>query len=69
MSSIVTTVFNSSIGCLVNKGRNIAAEKLKEGDVTDQKIRDLIVGDVEDVKSKLDGLSRQDLLQGHPTRI
>ena len=68
MSSIVTTVFNSSIGCLVNKGRNIAAEKLK-GDVTDQKIRDLIVGDVEDVKSKLDGLSRQDLLQGHPTRI
>ena len=62
MSSIVTTVFNSSIGWLVNKGRNIAAEKLKEGDVTDQKIRDLIVGDVEDIKSKLDGLSRQDLL-------
>ena len=60
MSSIVTTVFNSSIGWLVNKGRNIAAEKLKEGDVTDQKIRDLIVGDVEDIKSKLDGLSRQD---------
>ena len=62
MSSIVTTVFNSSIGWLVNKGRNVAAEKLKEGDVTDQKIRDLIVGDVEDIKSKLDGLSRQDLL-------
>ena len=62
MSSIVTTVFNSSIGWLVNKGRNIVAEKLKEGDVTDQKIRDLIVGDVEDIKSKLDGLSRQDLL-------
>ena len=62
MSSIVTTVFNSSIGWLVNKGRNIAAEKLKEGDVTDQKIRDLIVGDVEDIKSKLEGLSRQDLL-------
>ena len=39
MSSIVTTVFNSSIGWLVNKGRNIAAEKLKEGDVTDRKTR------------------------------
>lgn len=62
MSSIVTTVLNSSIGWLVNKGRNIVAVKLKEGDVTDQKIRDLIVGDVEDIKSKLDGLSRQDLL-------
>ena len=62
MSSLVTTVFNSSIGWLVNKGREVTAEKLKQGDVTDQKIRDLIVREVEDIKSKLDGLSRQDLL-------
>ena len=62
MSSLVTTVFNSSIGWLVNKGREVTAEKLKQGDVTDQKIRDLIVGEVEDIKSKLDGLSRRDLL-------
>ena len=62
MSSLVTTVFNSSIGWLVNKGREVTAEKLKQGDVTDQKIPDLIVREVEDIKSKLDGLSRQDLL-------
>ena len=40
----------------------MTAEKLKEGDVTDKKVRDLIVREVEDIKSKLDGLSRKDLL-------
>ena len=62
MSSIVTSVFNATIGWLVNKGRDVTAERLKEGDVADQKIRDLIVREVEDIKSKLDGLSRKDLL-------
>ena len=40
----------------------MTAEKLKEGDVTDKKVRDLIVREVKDIKSKLDGLSRKDLL-------
>ena len=40
----------------------MTAEKLKEGDVTDKKVRDFIVREVEDMKSKLDGLSRKDLL-------
>ena len=62
MSSIVKLVFNTTIGWLVNKGRDMTAERLKEGDVADQKIRDLIVREVEDIKSKLDGLSRKDLL-------
>ena len=62
MSSIITSVFNATIGWLVNKGRDVTAERLKEGDVADQKIRDLIVREVEDIKSKLDGLSTKDLL-------
>ena len=62
MSSIVTTVFKATIGLLVNKGRDKAAEKLKDGDVTDQKFRGLIVREIDDIKSKLDGLSRKDLL-------
>ena len=62
MSSIVTAVFKATIGLLVNKGRDKAAEKLKDGDVTDQKFRALIVREIDDVKSKLDGLSRKDLL-------
>ena len=62
MSSIVTAVFKATIGLLVNKGRDKAAEKLKDGDVTDQKFRGLIVREIDDIKSKLVGLSRKDLL-------
>ena len=40
----------------------MTAEKLNEGDVTDKNVLDLIVREVEEIKSKLDGLSRKDLL-------
>ena len=62
MTSIITAVFKATIGLLVNKGRDAAAERLKEGDVSDQKFRGLIVREIEEIKSKLDGLSRKDLL-------
>ena len=62
MSSIVTAVFKATIGLLVSKGRDKAAEKLKDGDVTDQTFRGLIVREIDEIKSKLDGLSRKDLL-------
>ena len=45
----------------MNKGRDKAAEKLKDGDVTDQKFRGLIVREIDDIKAKLNGLSRKDL--------
>jgi len=61
MSSIATAVFKVTIGLLVNKGRDKAAEKLKDGDVMDEKFRGLIVREIDDIKSKLDGLSRKDL--------
>ena len=60
MSSIVTAVFKATIGLLVNKGRDLAAERLKDGDVTDQQFRNLIVREMDDIKSKLDGLARKD---------
>ena len=62
MSSIVTAVFKATIGLLVNKGRDKAAEKLREGDVTEEKFRSVIVREIDDIKSKLDELSRKDLL-------
>ena len=62
MSSIVTAVVKATFGFLVTKGRDKAAEKLKDGDVTEQKFRGLIVREIDDIKSKLDGLSRKDLL-------
>ena len=62
MSSIATAVFKLTVGMLVSKVRDKAAERLKDGDVTDRIFRDLIVREIDDVKSKLDGLSRKDLL-------
>ena len=61
MSSIVITVLRSTIGLLLSKGRDKVAEILKDGDVTDQKFHSLIVAEIDDIKSKLDALSRKDL--------
>ena len=62
MSAIITAVFKATIGWLVDKGRDEAAKKLKDGDVTDHQFRSIIMREIDDVKSKLDGLSRKDLL-------
>ena len=62
MSSIATAVFKATIGLLINKARDKAAEKLKEGDVTDEKFRSVIVREIDQINSKLDGLARKDLL-------
>ena len=64
MSSIVTAVFKAIIGFLVNKGRDKMAEQLKNGDLTSQRLRELVVREIDDIKSKLDGLARKDLLTG-----
>ena len=61
MSSLITAVFKTTIGLLVNKGKDELAEKLNEGDVTDQKFRGLIVREIDEIKSKLDGLTKKDL--------
>ena len=39
-----------------------AAKKLKDGDITDQQFRGIIMREIDDMRSKLDGLSRKDLL-------
>ncbi|XP_044165571.1 uncharacterized protein LOC122949592 [Acropora millepora] len=62
MSEIVTSLLKTVVGFLIDKARDRAAEKLKEGDVTDNKIRELIQREIDDIKSKLDALSRKDLL-------
>ena len=62
MSAIITAVFKVTFGWLVDKSRDEAAKKLKDGDVTDQQFRGIIMREIDDMKSKLDGLSRKDLL-------
>ena len=61
MSSLITAVFKATIGLLVNKGRDKLAERLNEGDVTDQRFRGLIVREIDEIKSKLHGLAKKDL--------
>ena len=61
MSAIISAVFKATIGLIVNKGRDVAAERMKEGDVTDQKFRNLVVRDLKEIHNKLDALSQKDL--------
>ena len=65
MSSIVTSILSSTVGLLWNKARDSTAAKLKDGDITDEKIREIVVRDLNDIKTKLDGLSRKDLLSSY----
>ena len=51
MSSIATAVFKLTVGLLVNKWRDKAAEMLKDGDVTDQIFLALIVCEIDDIRS------------------
>ena len=46
----------------MDKSRVELAKELKDGDVTDQRFRGIIMREIDDMKSKLDGLSRRDLL-------
>ena len=62
MSSFIEAILKATVGLLVNKGRNAAAEKLKDGDVTNEQLRNLIARELDDIKSKLDGIARKDLL-------
>ena len=61
MSSIITAILRSTVGLLCDKARDSAANKLKDGDLADEKLREIIVKDLTDIKSKLDCLSLKDL--------
>ena len=61
MLSIIAKLICSTSGLVLNKVRSSAAEKLKDGDTTDEKLRDVIIEDLDDIKTKIDALSRKDL--------
>ncbi|XP_028406174.1 uncharacterized protein LOC114528696, partial [Dendronephthya gigantea] len=65
MSSIVTSILSSTVGLFWNKARDLTADKLKDGDVTDTEIRKIVVRELNDIKSKIDGLSRATLLASY----
>ena len=61
MSSIITTILRSTVGLLCDKARDSAANKLKDGDLADEKLREVIVKDLPDIKPKFNCLSLKDL--------
>ena len=62
---ISSIVYSLSLKPIVNKARSSAADKLKDGDVAYAKLRGEIIEDLEDIKKKIDGLARKDLLAGY----
>ena len=61
MSEVITGVLKFTFGLISNKLRTYGAEKLQDGGLTDQKFRGWIVRELDDIKSKLDAISRKDL--------
>ena len=57
MSEAVACLLEIAFGFI----RSYSAEKLQDGDLTDQEFRSWIIDDLDDIKSKLDAISRKDL--------
>ena len=62
MASIVMAIPKATVGKLLDKGRKTILDRLKEGDVTDEQFRTLLVSEIDEIKSKLDGIARANLL-------
>ena len=61
MVSIGTSILKDALGFLVKKGRGYVADKLKDGDVVDQKLCSWIVNEIEGINLKLDAGAKRDL--------
>ena len=62
MSALVNGIVNSTIGLVCNKIRDYTAHRLNDGDINDSELRQIVVRELDEIKTKLDGLSRKDLL-------
>ena len=61
LEKVMFALLKNSAGFLLNKGRQLAAEKLKDGDVTNQKLRSVIVDKLYDLSCKIDTFAQGDL--------
>jgi hypothetical protein len=65
MVAAIASVISLALGVLLNIVRKTTADNLKGGDTTDEKLRDLIDVDLNDIKTKIEGLARKDLLASY----
>ena len=59
---IVSGIVNATIGLLCNKLRDYIAQRLNEGDINDSELKQIIVRELDDIKTKIDGQARAELL-------
>ena len=57
----MSDILKSILGLVVDKARSATANSLGDGDLTDQRMREVIISNIDDIKSSLRGLSRQPL--------
>ncbi|XP_068741363.1 uncharacterized protein [Montipora capricornis] len=62
MASIVADILRLTFKLLLSKVRDKGAEKLKHGDVSDERFRDFIVRELTAIREKLEGLCKIDLI-------
>ena len=57
----MSDILKSILGLVVDKARSATASSLSDGDLTDERMREVIISNIDDIKSSLRGLSRQHL--------
>ena len=57
----MSDIFKSILGLVVDKARSATANSLSDGDLTDERMREVIISNIDDIKSSIRGLSRQHL--------
>ena len=62
MASVIADTLKLTFKLLVNKIRDKGADRLKHGDVTDEQFRDFIIRELADIREKLEGLCKTDLI-------
>ena len=62
MTSIVLSIVNLAASAVFDNICDRIANRLTHGDCTDEKCRQMIVRELDEIKTKLDGLARKDLL-------
>ena len=57
----MSDIFKSILGLIVDKACSATANSLSDGDLTDERMREVIISNIDDIKSSIRGLSRQHL--------